>query len=171
MKKKLAFLAFCLMLAVSTQLVGCGGGDTEPAPAPDASASFANYFTYNGTKIELKQNAAPVLQALGKEKSYTEEASCAFEGLDKCYFYGSFYLYTYPQGEEDFVNMIEFVDDTVQTEEGLCIGDSKDKVESLYGAESYNGVSAYICKEGDASLTVIMEGDKVSSIQLVAVFE
>lgn len=142
--------------------------DTAAAPAAEAG-KFT--FTYKGTNMNVKDDAAPILAALGEAKSHTEETSCAFDGLDKTYTYTSFILTTYPDGEMDRVNSITLLDDTVNTADGICIGDSKDKVEEVYGADAFNGVNAYIVTEGDAQLTIILESDKVSSIQYVALFE
>ena len=121
----------------------------------------------------MKADAAPVLEALGECKSYTEEKSCAFDGLDKNYTYTSFIMTTYPDGDKDRVNSVTLLDDTVSTAAGICIGDSKEKVEEAYGADSFNGVNAYIMKNdsGDAQLTVILSSEKVSSIQYVALFD
>lgn len=128
-------------------------------------------FVYKGTPIAMKAEAAPICEALGDAKSYTEETSCAFDGLDKNFTYTSFIMTTYPDGDKDRVNSVTLLDDTVSTTDKICIGDSKEKVEEAYGADSFNGVNAYIMTEGDAQLTVIIDGDKVSSIQYTAVFE
>ena len=122
-------------------------------------------FVYKGTNIDLKADAAPILAALGEPKSYTEETSCAFDGLDKNYTYPSFIMTTYPDGDMDRVNSVTVLDDTVSTTDGIYINDSKERVEEVYGAEFFNGVNAYIMKDGDVQLTVIVDNDKVSSIQ------
>ena len=119
MKKVVTFLAvFCLLM----NLAACSGNQdpvkTEPqnnetqgsAPVGDPNAF---YFTYEGTEIRLHADMAPILEKLGEPKKYTESASCAFEGLDKTYFYGNFYMTTYPQGEKDYVFSLWFVDDTL----------------------------------------------------------
>ena len=177
MSKKILALVLGVIMICGLALAGCGGssdnaGNDQAAEGGAETTNAAEYkFTYNGTEIAMKAPAAPILEALGEAKSYNEETSCAFDGLDKSYFYGSFYLYTYPQGDEDFVNMVELVDDTVKTEEGISIGDSKEKVEEAYGADSYNGINAYAVSGGEMTLTIIMDNDKVSSIQYAAVFE
>ena len=102
---------------------------------------------------------------------YTESASCAFEGLDKSYYYGSFYLETYPQGEEDFVYGWWFADDTVTTPEGIYIGSSKADVDAAYGAENFNGTNSYDIKDGNGKLTIILENDVVTSSQYNLVVE
>ena len=61
-------------------LAGCGTGET-------GESGFL--FTYNGCTIAMNGAAAPVIAALGEPESYTEAASCAFDGLDKTYGYGS----------------------------------------------------------------------------------
>ena len=141
------------------------------APAENAAAGDAYTFTYGGTKIAMNADAAPVIEALGEPKSYTEEESCAFEGLDKTYFFGSFYLQTYPEGDKDYVYCLWLVDDSVETEEGIYIGASQADVEKVYGAEWYNGKNAYIVKSGDCTLTVLLENGVVNSISYNAVVE
>jgi len=147
--------------------------DTKDNTDQAASASDAFTFTFKGTAIAMKADAEPILAELGECKSYNEETSCAFDGLDKTYTYTSFLLTTYPDGDKDRINSVTLRDDTVSTADGICIGDSKDKVEAAYGADAYNGVNAYIINSdnGDAQLTVILDSDKVSSIQYSAQFE
>lgn len=190
MKKIISIIVALTVAALA--LTACGGSDNgktttaapeaekestvtgEPAseaqPAADTAAGRFT-FTFKGTTINVKDEAAPILEALGECKNYTEETSCAFDGLDKSYTFTSFILTTYPEGEKDRVNSITLLDDTVSTAEGICIGDAQDKVESVYGADAFNGVNAYIVSEGDAQLTIILESGKVSSIQYVALFE
>lgn len=149
--------------------------DTAQQPDETAAAQQAEAgkftFVYKGTNIDMKAEAAPICEALGEAKSYTEETSCAFDGLDKNYTYTSFIMTTYPDGDKDRVNSVTVLDDTVSTADGICIGDSVDKVDEVYGADAFNGVNAYIMKEGDAQLTIIIDNDKVSSIQYTALFD
>ena len=143
------------------------GGDVAPV-TPDASSWK---YTVQGVDILMHADAAPVLEALGEPVSYTEEASCAFTGLDKTYYYGGFYLQTYPMGEEDFVYAVWLVDDSSTTPEGIYIGASQAEVESAYGADSFNGENAYILKGTTSTLTIIIEDGLVSSIMYDAVIE
>ena len=168
--KKLFILVLTACLVFS--LAACGtdtpgstnasvnaGGTSEP------TVNDAFVFTYKGTEIKLHANMAPILAALGEPKSYTESASCAFEGLDKTYYYGSFYIDTYPIGDQDYVYDFWFADDSVATTEGIYIGSTQAQVEAAYGAENYNGSNAYIITKGDGQLTVILTDGVVSSIQ------
>jgi len=142
------------------------------APATEAPAATGNYtFTYGSTTIAMKQDTAEVLPGLGEAKSYTEEESCAFEGLSKTYYFGSFYLETYPDGDTDRVYCVWLVDDSVTTEEGIYIGASYDDVEAAYGAEYYNGKNAFIIRTAECILTIILENNAVTSIQYTAITE
>lgn len=157
--------------AVTTQAAG-NETTAEAGDAGQTAAAADKYtFVYKGTNIAMKAEAAPICEALGDAKSYTEETSCAFDGLDKNYTYTSFIMTTYPDGDKDRVNSVTLLDDTVSTADGICVGDPKEKVEEVYGADCFNGVNAYIMIEGDSQLTIILDGDKVSSIQYTAVFE
>lgn len=169
-------LSLCLLLALSacgSSEGGTNAGSTTAAAGgqnnvitetqPAAEDSFT--FTYNGTKICMHAPAAPIIAALGEPKTYTEQASCAFKGLDKTYYYGSFYLDTYPVDEQDYVYGWWFVDDSVATEEGIYIGSTQAEVEAAYGADAYNGTNAYIITDEVGSLTVILEDGTVNSIQ------
>lgn len=193
MKKIISLL---LVLSLALCLAACGGetnnetpetsgqteapaatGEVQETEAPvgeteapvDAADAFV--FNYNGIAIPMNVNAADILAQLGEAKSYTEEASCAFTGLDKTYYFGSFYLQTYPMGEEDFVYGLWLVDDSVTTDEGIYIGASQAEVEDAYGAEAFNGSNAYILTRGESKLTVILTDGVVSSIQYDAVVE
>ena len=167
MKKLIAILAiFCLVLSFaacaqpqSTENVGTTPNMGNPGD-PNAP-----HFMYNGTKIALNGDMQVILNALGEPKSYSESASCAFEGLDKTYIYDSFVIETYPDGEHDYVYRFWFMDDMVKTAEGIKIGDSSDAVAAAYGAENYNGRNAYIIKSDKYSTTIILADGAVSSIE------
>lgn len=187
MKKIISLL---LVLALTVCFTGCNDsqGSTEPSqeaaqptegttPAgtnpvqttPVESESFM--FTYKSTDIAMKAEAAPILAALGEPMSYTEETSCAFEGLDKTYYFGSFYITTYPDGDTDRIFSLWFADDSITTAEGIYIGASEAQVTAAYGADGYNGSNAYIMNSPDCKLTVIIQDGVVSAILYDAVFE
>lgn len=168
MKKLIAML---LAVAMMLCFAACQPTQTENPGLNQEPAQDSFSFTYKGTKIALHAPAADVIAALGEPKTYSESTSCAFEGLDKSYGYGSFYLETYPIGDKDYVYGWYFVDDMVENNEGICIGSSKADVEAAYGAENYNGTNAFQIKKGSGMLTIILENDVVSSVQYVIVTE
>lgn len=162
MKKLIAFL---LAAAMMLCFAACQSTETPDTPGNKVPVQDSFTFTYKGTKIALHAPAEQVVAALGEPLKYSESTSCAFDGLDKSYDYGSFYLETYPIGDKDYVYGWWFVDDLVETAEGICIGSSKADVETAYGADNYNGTNAYTIKKGSGMLTIILDNDVVTSIQ------
>jgi predicted small lipoprotein YifL len=171
---------FALILALTMvfALAACGGetapettapaaGDVAPV-TPDASSWK---YSVQGVDIQMHADAAPVLEALGEPVSYTEEASCAFTGLDKTYNYGGFFLNTYPIGDKDYIYGVCLMDDSSTTPEGIYIGATQAEVEAAYGTEGFNGSNAYVLTGTTSTLTIILTDGVVSSIQYDAVVE
>ena len=146
MKKILIFMLVACMILCFAGCQSGNGGETQPANNQTAEQIFS-------------------FKALGEPMKYTESASCAFDGLDKSYYYGSFYLETYPQGDKDFVYGWWFADDSVSTPEGIYIGAAQADVEKAYGAENFNGTNAFSVKKGNGTLTIILDKGLVTSIQ------
>ena len=167
--KKIFYTVLAFALAVC--LAGCGASQPQQGDDPGTEAAEGFRVTCNGVPISLKADATPILAALGEPKNYTEQTSCAFEGLDKTYFYGSFYLTTYPMDGKDYVYSLWFADDSVSTPEGIRIGSPQAEVERVWGAECFNGTNAYILTKGDTKLTILMDKGAVSSIQYTLVLQ
>ena len=155
MKRISVFLLATIMLL---SLVGCGSTDIDPQ-----EENFS--FTYNGTKITLGAEAAPIIDALGEPRSYTEEPSCAFDGMDKTYYYGSFYISTYPLDGKDYIYNLWFADDGIATDEGIRIGSPQSQVEAACGKECFNGINSFVLTKGQSRLVILIEDDTVSCIR------
>ena len=140
------------------------------ACSPEAAAEAPFRFVHNEVILTPGASAEPVLEALGQPNSYTEEASCAFDGLDKTYVYSGFSFTTYPDNDKDYIHTIWFTDDSTVTEEGIYIGSSQKAVDAAYGAESWNGVNAYILTRENVRLTILLTDSFVSSIKYETVF-
>ena len=163
MKRLIALLA---VLCMALSFAACSAPQTaEPEEtSPDMGNPGdpeAYYFTYKGTEIRLNADMEVILNALGEPKNYKESASCAFEGLDKTYSYGSFVVETYPKGEKDYVYRFWFLDDLVKTAEGIKRGDTKEAVEAVYGADAYNGRNAFVLEKKNYKMTIILNKDGV----------
>lgn len=185
--KKILLLLLVACLLMSFAACGSSGETETNAPETEPVSNGETYateitdkpdedetgfvFHYNGTEIALHASAEPIVEALGEPKKYTESASCAFKGLDKTYFYGSFYMDTYPVDGKDYVYGWWFADDSVATEEGIYIGSSQTDVEAAYGADTFNGTNAYIITRDGGTLTVIVEDGVVSSIQYAIILD
>lgn len=177
--KKLSMLLLALVLTAGL-LVGCGNSDSSDDGNKESTDNQENTqqdtytgytFTLNGTKIEMNAEMEPIVAALGEADGYFESESCAFQGLDKVYTYGSVVITTYPESEVDYVYTIELKDDTVETEEGIYIGASLEDVKTAYGEPSEDSGSAYIYKNGESQLNIMYDGDAVTSIVYMAITE
>jgi hypothetical protein len=141
-------------------------GQAQEASGGAGSAVGGFEFTKSGVTVAMNAPAADLVEKLGSY-SYFESASCAFNGLDKQYDYGSFVLTTYPIDEVDYVNSVELKDDLVKTAEGVAIGSSEDDVKNAYGDPATAGDYSYT--KGDSKLLFVIKDGSVSSIQYIAV--
>lgn len=157
---RVLFLAAVLLVS----LMGCGDGGSDPR-----EETFS--FTYSGIRIRLNAEAAPIVNALGEPESYTEEPSCAFEGVDKTYCYGSFYLSTYPAAGRDYVYRLWFADAEAATEEGIRIGSTKSQVEAAYGENGFDGVNRYVLTKGKTRMILLLEEETVSGIRYEVILD
>lgn len=189
MKKKIMMLCLSMVLL----LTGCGGSDVKTIEGEaqaattgkaaeaevqeqgdakaqeevqEAEAAYKGYaYIHNGVTIEIDAEAAPIIEALGEADSYFESPSCAFEGIDKTYTYGSIEIDTYPTDDKDYISAVIFKDDSVTTTEGVCIGDSLDKVKEVYG-EGGEGAGGMVVYEKDGmKLNFIIQDNAVAAIE------
>lgn len=178
--KKLAVL-LCTALLAGTILVGCGdtsgtGNDknSEQTPNNDKDNNKADGFVFKYKDVEITPHAKmePIHSALGKEDNYFESDSCAFQGKDKVYTYGSVVIATYPDGDADYVYTIELKDDTVTTAKGIAIGSTKDDVIAKYGEAQEDTGVALLYEKGSSTLSFSYDADgNVTGIVYAAVVE
>lgn len=128
-------------------------------------------FQANDVTIPMNVDAAPIIEALGEADSYFEAASCAFQGLDKIYTYSGFEIYTYPNGEKDYISSVYLKDDSVQTDKGIYIGSTFDEVKTAYGEDYAEKSGEYTYTLGQTRLSFLIEEDCVSAITYAAIVE
>lgn len=147
-----------------------GNNSTNNGAVQENDKGEKNYtFKYNDTDIAINMEAENLLQEIGNEQSYFEAPSCAFDGIDKIYTFGGFELHTYPASDKkDYVSAVIFKDDSVKTEEGIYIGDSKDKVVKAYGEDFKDEDGAYVYDRGEGKLQFIFKNDVVASVEYIA---
>ena len=139
--------------------------ETEAASDSAAAEADTFVFEFDGVSMYVNQEAAGVLEALGEPNSYFEAASCAFEGLDKMYTYTSFEVDTYPEGDVDYISCIYFLDDLVETPEGVCLYMTQDDMIEAYG-EDYTEVNgAFVYSKGNGDLSFIIEDGEIVAIE------
>lgn len=102
---------------------------------------------------------------LGECVSVSEVPSCAFDGTDRVYDYGTFELTANVDGKEEHIYSIYFIDPNLPTTEGLCMGDTLEDVRSLYGEDCETAGSAYVYTRGNTVLSIITQNDVVVGIE------
>ncbi len=149
--------------------------DKEQASEGVSEASHKGYvFVYHDIVLydkkiksmlmEMDADAAPVIEQLGEANSYFEAPSCAFEGIDKMYTYGSFELDTYPTEDKDYISAVIFKDDSITTKEGVGIGDAREKMTEAYG-EGTEELGMTVYRKDDMKLCFILQEDSIVSIE------
>lgn len=155
--------SWILMIAIFLMMFMTGCSSVEPQLTEPEKELV---FLYNGTEIPMGVEAAPILEALGEPKSYTEAPSCLFEGTDKTYCYGGFYLTTSPSPEGEWIQSLWFADDSVQTPEGITIGDEVSEVEQAYDMKICDEV--YYYDQGDTCLNITTRKGVVTAVHYVS---
>lgn len=172
MRKKVLALALGVIMAAAA-LTGCGSDDAVNASGEGNKKTESNdkkegagySFTYNGTKIGVDMDFAPILEKLGEPLSYFEAESCAAQGIGKTYTYADFVIDTYPDGDKDLVLCITLKTDNVATAEGIDLSMTKEKVEEKYGKPDESTDIAMGYKKDGMRINFIFEGDTMVSIQ------
>jgi predicted small lipoprotein YifL len=165
MKKLICALLAVLMLA---SLAACG----DPAPAtPTTSATPAatlpqERFCFTLSGVALEPWAAFDPAVLPEAESVYEVPSCAIEGNDKVYNYGTVEVTAYDDGTGPVIYSIYILDANTPTDEGLYLGDDLATVESLYGTDYTRQDDQLTYKQGDSLLVILLQDGYVLSIEL-----
>ena len=97
--------------------------------------------------------------------------SCALEGTDNVYNYGTFEVTAFDAGEGEFIYSVYFVDPNLTTAEGLALGDPLDKAEALYGRNYAREGTACTYTRTDTQLVLILQENSIVSIEYRLVTE
>ena len=120
------------------------------------------FFTFEG--VELTPGQAFDTAALPEANSVYQVPSCAIEGTDNVYNYGTIEVTAFDDGSGEVIYSVYIMDANTPTNEGLYIGDNLDRVISVYG-EDYTQVGSQITyQKGDTLLVIILGGEYVQSI-------
>lgn len=140
--------------------------ETEPETVLDVF-----YFNFMGHTLHLNQDMEDVFVFLGEPLGMRQTPSCAFDGYDKIFGFGAINVHTYPQGDQDFVQVISIRDDSVTTVNGIRLGDSLDDVIAAYGNDFTQDFNMYIFTKNDTTLSFFIEGDMVVEITYTLILE
>lgn len=159
--------SFVILSAMPTSAAWWNKG----AVTAEAETKTAYAFTYKETVINLNQEAAPVIKALGGNPKCFEQQSCAYQGMDRIYTYEGFELGTYPVNGKDCISSVYFLDNTVATQEGIKIGSSYEDMVKAYGKDykEQNGVYRY--RLGNSELSIYTTNGTVDAVEYQVITE
>ena len=109
-----------------------------------------------------------MLDALGTPEDVMEAPSCHFDGSDTIYVYDSFSLYTYLDGEDNILYLIELTGEQAATALGARTGMTHAEIEELYGTD-FEEEGAYLAYplSDTTVLHIGFDGDAVIWIEYV----
>lgn len=168
MIKKLVMAAMTMVMCAG--LLACGGSNNNAGGSANETQTQQTEekgyaFESAGTAIEINAKVETYTNKFGEPKGgYYEAKSCAFEGLDKFWYYDGFTIQAYQKDGADLVYSVLLTDDTVKTKEGVKIGDTKDKMTSVYGSGfKADGTMCYY-EAGNMRLEFTIKDDVIISI-------
>ena len=178
--------ALILALVLTVCITACGGGssnadmeitryetDDKPqvdtgstggAQTDDQTAEDEGVYSFTSNGIELIPGAAFDASKLPEAQSVFTVPSCALEGTDNVYSYGTFEVTAFSEGGGESIYSIYLFDPNVATNEGLAVGDSRDKAVEIYGDGYTDNNGEYTYKKGDTLLVIVFQNDMVLSI-------
>lgn len=185
MKKKLAVLAGAILL--SGMIAACGGeedvkvvnklpeskeaGEKAEAESTENEEEVLSGYIFQVEKdgetvsVAADMDMSTAEAALGEPVSYFEAESCAFHGLDKTYTYEHFQIETYPDGDTDRISTILFLDDIVQTAEGISLGMTQEDIEKAYGTDYEDKDGKLVFTKDENHLAFILQDGVIQSIE------
>ena len=131
-------IILCVLVILTVMLTGCkkSGSDIENPTTGTQSANEAFQYVIGDASLIPGTDFADAYAVLGEPVSYTEAASCYFDGMDKIYTYDGFEVRTYPvEGDRDFVLDVCMSSDEFKTDKGITVGSALEDIISAYGED------------------------------------
>ena len=150
MKKSLVTLLIVILL------VGC-----SKSPVTKADNY---YFKLANHEITMGQDAKASIASLGTPKDHYSSPSCAFEGDDTVYDYGSYQITTFVSNGVELFTGIYLIDKTVSTTEGVRVGSNLDEVVAAYGDKYVESYGSYTYSRSMTDLSFVIVDNVVTSI-------
>ena len=155
MKTYQKIVSLLLALLMLCALTACGGETEEPLETqrvPEWSLNVRGTELYVGMDMPGD---------LGEPTNYFEAASCAIQGLDKDYTYGSILVKTEDDGKTERIVGLTILDDSAATNMGVTIGSTRDDVVGRHGAPTSESATALIYSAGEGVIAKFLLRDGV----------
>lgn len=148
--KKISLLILLMLL-----FAGCSSN-------PETTDSY--YFETNGLKIIMGEKASDFLVKTGVPIEQYSAPSCAFDGDDTVYDFGSYQITTYLSDGGELFTGVYLLDDRFSTKEGIKIGSKLSEMLSTYGDKYEENYGAYTYSLGLTDLSFVVIDDVITSI-------
>lgn len=168
MKKVLKVLLLVILLIGNLVFLTACGEEKSSSSETKTKASFS--IKYDGVNVVpgIKFDESKI----SDDAEISEIPSCAFDGVDKVYTYSNVEITVAEINGTPTVYSVYFKDDTISTNEGVKISDSKDLMLEKYGEDYKNTLSnKYDYTKGNVELSFIVENDIVTGIEYTLITE
>ena len=164
MKKWIAML---LALTLAAGMTACGGAPaetpktTDPAQSQEEvtqSAGDGKVYSFTLADFQLIPGVDFDPADLPEADSVFEVPSCAIEGTDNLYDYGTVEVTAFNDGDGEIIYSVYIKD----------IGDTLEQVNSIYGTDRTENGNELVYTAGKTLLVIIVENDTVTSIEFRA---
>ena len=145
-----AFLAVLMLFTLSA----CGGGEAEQTQETQRVPEWS--MNVNGRELYVGMDMP---KDLGEPTAYFEAASCAIQGLDKDYTYGSILVKTEDDGKQERIVGLTILDDGAATNMGATIGSTRDEVVGVHGTPSEESETSLIYAAGEGVIAKFLLRD------------
>ena len=156
MKTYVKVLAALMAMLMMISLASCG---SEVSEEPQETQRVEEWsMNVNGVELYVGMDMP---ENLGEPNNYFESASCAIQGLDKDYTYGSILVRTEDDGKTERIVALTILDDGAATTLGVTIGDSRDKVVGAHSTPKSETETALIYAAGEGVIAKFLLRDGV----------
>lgn len=121
-------------------------------------------FEIKGIDIVMGEEAGDFLSKTGNPLQQFSAPSCAFDGDDTVYDFGSVQITTYLTGGKEIFTGVYLIDDAYSTKEGIKIGSTLSDMLGVYGDDYIENYGAYTYSLGLTDLSFVVINDKITSI-------
>jgi hypothetical protein len=121
-------------------------------------------FETEGLKIAMGEKAVDFLVKTGTPNDQYSAPSCAFDGDDTVYDFGSYQITTYQSESGEIFTGVYLLDDRFSTKEGIKIGSKLSEMLSVYGDDYEENYGAYTYSLGLTDLSFVVIDDVITSI-------
>lgn len=158
MKKRGSIWLLCL---VTMCLVSCG---TQKAEEQDEVQVHKMGILDQGVFLSVGMEKEDTVEQLEEEPEYFEAPSCAYEGTEYIYTYNNYTITCYEE-EKEKISSIIITSDLIITTEGVTIGDTMEKVRTIYGEPKEETEKLFVYEENGTLLRIIFENQNVISVE------